>query len=606
MNLPEPNTNISHDISFVLQDGSNLNANQARAKQQLLEHINNGVDLIMVTCTQADHQAPFLQYCFNGQDDQIRTIILDSISFARDAVSQSGYSHELSMVSAVAYESIHLDTHFAIVISNADQLPIQILSELIKLALGINSSKNNINFIFSGSPELLTLVQHAPNANKLSSIHFSLDELNDEDIENYIDQQQVDCVESKKIKFNRFALKKTAAHADGSLHKASILLEWCRAYALHTTNYKVTVSFIDEILNNSCCAPLLSEYPPVEFNFDPSTAISEKSDPREERLEFNTQNIENKNHDGHASRTVIIDDVKLCDDSHKAKKKNTVYEKAMATKSGETQPEEIHPDETQDIFDEEILEVSLSSDSIVNHPVIKPSTDKLSSQPHAELEYQDTYRVEAVKEINTPTGSSIDESASLDETDNLPQDESLPSAQSSKKKTNPAFVWTFFVLLLVIGAYYYITQTLISNGDVPSFFSQSGITAPSQVPATPPAINKLPAAAVKPKTDVAQNIQYSHYQAVTRLLKLAETQIDQKKLSTPPSDNALDTYNEVLKLDPHNQAALEGIQLIKERYQTWAKLDIKEGNSRRAIYFLQRAMEIAPDEEAANLLSSLQ
>ncbi len=93
---------------------------------------------------------------------------------------------------------------------------------------------------------------------------------------------------------------------------------------------------------------------------------------------------------------------------------------------------------------------------------------------------------------------------------------------------------------------------------------------------------------------------------IAALLKLAESQVMQKKLSTPPSDNALDTYRLILKMGSKNNQALAGINLIKERYQTWAKLDIKDGNSKRAIYFLQRAIEIAPDEEAINLLSNLQ
>ena len=87
---------------------------------------------------------------------------------------------------------------------------------------------------------------------------------------------------------------------------------------------------------------------------------------------------------------------------------------------------------------------------------------------------------------------------------------------------------------------------------------------------------------------------------------MAELQIKQKKLSTPPSDNALDTYKLILNSDPNNKEALAGINLIKDRYQTWAKLDIKDGNSKRAIYFLQRAIDISPDDEALNLLSGLQ
>ena len=65
-------------------------------------------------------------------------------------------------------------------------------------------------------------------------------------------------------------------------------------------------------------------------------------------------------------------------------------------------------------------------------------------------------------------------------------------------------------------------------------------------------------------------------------------------------------YRLIISSNPNNEQALAGIKLIKERYQTWAKLDIKDGNSKRAIYFLQRAIEISPDDEALNLLSALE
>ncbi len=278
MNLSE--TNISNEISFVLQNDENIasNSSHSRAKQKLLEHIYSGTDVILITSSQQKTGALFLQQCFDDNSDQIRTIFLNSASFPQDKLESNNPSHDLSMISAVVYESIHLDTHFAIIMDDADQLPLQILNELIKLALAINSSKNNVNFIFAGGPGLLGVVQQISDITRLGLAHCSLDE------------KQSDCIESKKLKFNKYALKRISSHANGNLYKASTLLEWCRKYASHTGNFKITTGIIDKILTNPECNQLLSSYPAADFSFAASTQSSSK----DENIEFSQQDIVQK------------------------------------------------------------------------------------------------------------------------------------------------------------------------------------------------------------------------------------------------------------------------------------------------------------------------
>ena len=94
---------------------------------------------------------------------------------------------------------------------------------------------------------------------------------------------------------------------------------------------------------------------------------------------------------------------------------------------------------------------------------------------------------------------------------------------------------------------------------------------------------------------------------VQMLLDLAQSQMEQKKLSTPASDNALDTYRMVLQFNPTNEVAISGIQEIKDRYRTWAKLDIEKGNINRARYFIKLALSISPeDNESKIILSSIE
>lgn len=577
MNLSE--TNISNEISFVLQGDESLTSgnSQSRIKQKLLDHIYSGTDVILITSSQQKTGSLFLQQCFNDNHDQIRTIFLNSDSFPKEDFDSTNPTHDLSMISAVVYESIHLDTHFAIILDDADQLPLQILNELIKLALAINTSKNNVNFIFSGGPNLLGTVQQVSDITRLSLAHCSLDEITQEDIEVYIDEKQSECVESKKLKFNKYALKRIASHANGSLLKASTLLEWCREYAIHTGNFKVTVGFIDEILKNAECSHLLSNYPTADFSFTDSVASQSK----DESIEFTKQEavLSEKPLIEETSKTIYIDETITSNNSSESKLEN-VYEKVMAST----------PQDVVSIDGSNIEHITVEEDNL------NIEVNTIEDSAHDDGEYQDSYHIEALKDINTPL------SPTYAEDDMSPTETPAQLSSTSSNANSSVFVWTFFILSLLVGGYYLFSSKIITYHEIRAYINT--FIASSADNETTPAddavisTNISPVPTVKKEDDDNQNI--------SALLKLAESQIKQKKLSTPPSDNALETYKLILNSNPNNEDALAGIKLIKDRYQTWAKLDIKDGNSKRAIYFLQRAIDISPDDEALNLLSVLQ
>ena len=577
MNLSE--INISNEISFVLQDNENkvTSSSENRIKQQLLEHIHNGTDVILITSSQSEKESLFLQQCFNDNNDQIRTIFLNSDSFPKDGMEASGPAHDLSMISAVIYESIHLDTHFAIVVDDADQLPLQILNELIKLALAINSSKNNVNFIFSGGPGLLGIVQQVSDITRLGLAHCSLDEITEEDIEVYINEKQSECVESKKLKFNQYALKRISTYANGNLQKASTLLEWCRKYAVHTGNFKVTAAFIDEILTNSECSHLLSNYPAADFSFTASVESSSKDG----NVEFSTQNLIQPQQApiDEISRTVYIDETNTNIDRQDTKQEN-IYEKVMATNTSDDVA----------IDGAEIICITLSEDN---------SSESIPEQDSSvDEDYQDTHQIEALQDINKPLNPTYTE-------EDISPATPAQLVKASSNANNSAFLWTFFILSLLIGSYYLFTSNLISYSEIRNYIGSITSSSTDDKLATPlqATTNTITVTEPAPSNNEADDENSLN---ISTLLELAESQINQKKLSTPPSDNALETYRLIINSDPNNEQALAGIKLIRERYQTWAKLDIKDGNSKRAIYFLQRAIEISPDDETLNLLSALE
>ena len=95
--------------------------------------------------------------------------------------------------------------------------------------------------------------------------------------------------------------------------------------------------------------------------------------------------------------------------------------------------------------------------------------------------------------------------------------------------------------------------------------------------------------------DLMQSSQNSNV-SVVDLLNNAELQLQNKNLTTPPFNNAFHTYQTVLKTEPDNADAIEGISIIKNKYIYWADHDLKKNNYRRAMIFYKKALAIDPTD----------
>ena len=96
---------------------------------------------------------------------------------------------------------------------------------------------------------------------------------------------------------------------------------------------------------------------------------------------------------------------------------------------------------------------------------------------------------------------------------------------------------------------------------------------------------------IMPKEDVSSQ----KGNTINALLNLASTQIKSEKLTSPTSDNAVDTYRMVLQLDPENKSAREGIEAIRVRYLIWAEKAAVAGDSGKAQHYLEQAVQLSPD-----------
>ncbi len=81
---------------------------------------------------------------------------------------------------------------------------------------------------------------------------------------------------------------------------------------------------------------------------------------------------------------------------------------------------------------------------------------------------------------------------------------------------------------------------------------------------------------------------------ISRLLTVGEGHLRRDRLSTPPGDNAVDTFQQVLALEPGNTSALSGLARVADRYAVLTRAAIREGDPAAARRLLGRMIRLFP------------
>ncbi|MCK5871683.1 MAG: hypothetical protein KAG26_02560, partial [Methylococcales bacterium] len=102
--------------------------------------------------------------------------------------------------------------------------------------------------------------------------------------------------------------------------------------------------------------------------------------------------------------------------------------------------------------------------------------------------------------------------------------------------------------------------------------------------------------AIEDKVAMTTESLFTQEPTEQQLIKRAKQQVINKQLMSPENDNAWSTYEKVLKLNPNNTQAQEGIYQIKEVYMGWAREKINEGNDIHALHYLNKASKISPND----------
>ena len=89
---------------------------------------------------------------------------------------------------------------------------------------------------------------------------------------------------------------------------------------------------------------------------------------------------------------------------------------------------------------------------------------------------------------------------------------------------------------------------------------------------------------------------------INEYLKKAEIAINEDRLTVPKDDNAFSYYKRVLKLQPKNKNALNGLSVIANRYADLAEWQILKYNYPKAKRYVYKGLDVQPDNKRLILL----
>ncbi len=112
----------------------------------------------------------------------------------------------------------------------------------------------------------------------------------------------------------------------------------------------------------------------------------------------------------------------------------------------------------------------------------------------------------------------------------------------------------------------------------------------------PGAPERLPIAriVVSPPTSVRDD-------EIGELLRTAAADVDALRLTTPAGDNAFERYQKVLAVEPDNEDAVRGLEVIVIRYVTLANTALSNGELDKAKHYLDSAGGVLPEDKGVAL-----
>jgi hypothetical protein len=108
---------------------------------------------------------------------------------------------------------------------------------------------------------------------------------------------------------------------------------------------------------------------------------------------------------------------------------------------------------------------------------------------------------------------------------------------------------------------------------------------------------KQPGSKLAPTTGPELSVNDDRPTQISSLLAQAEKDLRANRLTIPRGRNAFERYREVLKIDPNNQTAKDGIRSVITRKMAIIEKAVKNRNFDRAQTHMNQIRELLPDNK---------
>ncbi len=574
--------------------------------------------------------------------------------------SKNNSSTELNNVQDFILESTDLGDKLVVILNDAHCLPISFLSGLVESTKNLELKNNNLQLILSGPLNFKDQLLAVEQIDAKDVTHCLIDCLNNEEIQTYIQNKTYKIASNiKQLKFDSNTLLAIENFVQSNQQLLDLILEWCAAIVKKDQLTSMTSQVVNHAISyakqfsKDKNIPLSSSYPPFHEVYKYINDIQSSSKANNKPDKKTTKTVSKNSVKKTDTSKVAFQKTKIPIISASApphakrkqhRKVNEHEDEAMPTNwvpSGKLKRSkknsfsattglitflllafmvfiafQIWPDSKQvnlpkpAIAENKQNEVIVAEQKLVDE--ITLNTDSANSPTSSASKISSTSIGQVVEDTidqNMTAAEVSVMSINMDKTDGVnPESEkaALDTVNNLENESKADMMSEGSALIINPKD----QNNLI---DKPSNLP---VNIASQITGIKPTeeAEQINPAEIKPeikrevKQDIKEEISPEIKAETTALLSqselselfaLAKVQIENKQLSTPTGNNALETYQKILATFPNNKQATAGIKNVHDIYLGWANYYLQQNDLGRAKNFYNKALGINPSNTVA-------
>ncbi len=504
-----------------------------------------------------------------GKTALLHTVCKD-ISSAHRIISLAGKDipernddyHELNAISDFILESTALNDKLVVTLDDAHLFPVPFLSKLI--ASNKRNSNNNygLQFLLTGRQNFKDQLIAIDTVHTDDLVHCTMDTLTEKDVLTYAKNKTYKITSNiKNLEFNSGSLQKLAEFIQSDKEVLDVTLEWCAALVKKDQLDDIS----PETISRAC------EFA-QQFAKDRNLPLANAYPPSHEVYKFiNDLKSEETLTQKHENQSINLETENISFDNEK-----------ISTKIPTIKPSE---EFSRDNDQSQVKNIDAADSNNENSLIINWTPAAIKKRHSSKKSFPTVFSVISILLIGFIVfiANRIDtdlniESANTDQVAKESSDQNVVSENSVHEKPNSSKKTQEIVKSTVIGN---------QKGEIKKPF------------VAPLIIGEL--SSPEPSASTTEQIkkQITDEAEIDNLLILAEKQLNNKQLTTPVGENALETYQKILTKDPGNKLAINGVKKVHDTYMNWAVFYNKQGDLEKAERFYRKALEIDPDNDEA-------